>query len=365
MPALRIAQVANFVSPTSGGMKVAIDQLGRGYAAAGAERLLLIPGETDRTTVTDAGTIVEVGAPKISSSYRMILDLKAARAALESFGPTSIECSDKWSLTRLSTWAAQHRVGTVLLSHERLEEMATDWVGHGAVVRSAVRAWNRRLADRFDIVVVTSRYSGVEFERIGAHPHLVPLGVDLDNFHPSKGHPPGIGPVQLVHVGRMSHEKYPQLAVASAVELHRRGVGFQLNMYGTGPDIDSLRKLAGDAPVTFHGLIADRAEVARRLAASDISLSVCPTETFGLALLEALACGTPVITADRGGARELVDESCAGWGSPDAISIADAVENLIARRSRSLRHAARSRAEQYPWSASVERMLDIHATVTY
>lgn len=362
MSQLRIAQIANFVAPTSGGMKVAIDHLGSGYLQRGVERMLMIPGERDRVSHTERGTIVEIGSPRVSSAYRMILDLRAARAALEDFAPTSVECSDKWSLSLLTGWARGQGVRSVLLSHERLEDMAADWVGFGSVVRPTVRQWNRHLAGAFDEVVVTSRYSSGEWARVGMTPRLVPLGVDLDTFHPSVGRPAGAGPVQLAYVGRMSHEKYPQLAVDAAVELHRRGVDFVLTMYGTGPDLAKLRARAGAAPVVFHGLVADRAEVARRLATSDISLSVCPTETFGLAVLEALACGTPVVTSDRGGAHELVDETCGAWGSPDAVGIADAVESLIARRGRSLRRAARLRAEQFPWSATVEAMLDIHAT---
>ena len=87
-------------------------------------------------------------------------------------------------------------------------------------------------------------------------------------------------------------------------------------MYGTGPHRDELEEIAADAPVTFHGHVADRDELAERIGEADIALSVCPGETFGLAVLEALACGTPVVTAAYGGARELVDESCGAWGGP-------------------------------------------------
>ena len=47
---MRIAQLANFIGPASGGMKHAVDALGRGYVEAGAERLLVIPGPVDAVT---------------------------------------------------------------------------------------------------------------------------------------------------------------------------------------------------------------------------------------------------------------------------------------------------------------------------
>lgn len=361
MAQLRIAQLANFVGPTSGGMKVAIEHLGCGYVDEGVERMLVIPGARDRVRETDAGVVVELRAPKVSSTYRMIAQPWRALRVLEEFGPTSVECSDKWTLSGVGRWARKRGIGSVLLSHERLDDMLGDWLRQPRGVEPLVRTMNRRLARSFDIVAVTSDYSAGEFVHTDAQLRKVPLGVDLAMFNPDKGQPDPDQPlVQLCYMGRMSHEKHPQLAVAAAVELHRRGVGFVLNMYGTGPDLPALRRQAGEAPVVFHGFVAGRDEVARRLATSDISLSVCPTETFGLSVLEALASGTPVVTADRSGARELVDESCGEWGSADASSIADAIQRLIARRSPGLRTAARARSECYDWDASVSRMLQIH-----
>lgn len=365
MAQLRIAQLANFVGPTSGGMKIAIEHLGRGYVEAGAERLLVIPGPRDRITETEAGLVAEVRAPKVSSTYRMIAEPWRAMAVLERFRPTSVESSDKWTLSRVGRWARRRGVGSALFSHERLEDMLVDWLHGWGGAGPVVRTMNRRLAKDFDVVVVTSDYSAGEFAGTGARLRKVPLGVDLETFTPNEAGSSGdasrqSGPVQLCYVGRLSHEKHPQLAVAAATELHRRGVDFELNVYGTGPDLPALRRLAGAAPVRFHGFVAGRDEVARRFAGADISLSVCPTETFGLAVLEALACGTPVVTADRGGARELVDASCGQWGSADAQGIADAIEQLMARRTPQLRAAARARAEEFEWNRSASRMIEIH-----
>jgi len=77
-------------------------------------------------------------------------------------------------------------------------------------------------------------------------------------------------------------------------------------------------------------------------------------------VLEALACGTPVVTSNRGGAHELVDASCGEYGTADAVGLADATQRLIARLGPDMRRAARARAEQYTWQASIDKMLALH-----
>lgn len=358
---MRIAQLANFVGPTSGGMKVVIENLGKGYVDAGHERVFVAPGVRDEVIETESGILVHVRAPKVSEQYRMIFKPWRALEALDRFRPTSIEVSDKWTLSPAAGWAQRRGVGSVLFSHERLSDMLAMWARRSFGVEAAVGALNRRLSKTFDAVVVTSEFAAEEFVGTGARLELVPLGVDLETFRPEIGTPSDDGVLKLCYVGRLSHEKSPQLAVGTAVELHRRGHRVRLDMYGTGPDEGLLREAAGDADVVFHGFVAGRDEVARRYAAADISLSVCPAETFGLAVLEALACGTPVVTSNRGGAHELVDTTAGSSADPHPAALADAVEELLPRLGADLRAAARRRAERYSWSLTTQRMLALHA----
>ncbi|MCL2471280.1 MAG: glycosyltransferase [Propionibacteriaceae bacterium] len=358
---MRIAQLANFVGPTSGGLRRAVDKLGRGYIEAGHSRLLIIPGPADSVTNGDAGTIVTIASPALSSGYRMVIDTRKVRQVLSRFGPTSIEVSDKWTMSAAGQWAKKYGVGSILLSHERLDDMASMFLQFE--VSGQIHLLNRWLANLYDRVVVTTRYSAGEWMNTRANLMVQTLGVDLDEFTPGEQAPEPSQTLRLIYAGRLSREKSPHLAVATAVELDRRGVDMHLNVYGTGPHVEELRSLAGDAPVFFHGYLDSRAELAEAYRASDISLSVCPAETFGLAVLEALACGTPVVTADRGGAKELVDNSCAEWASPDPVFLADAVLRMSERvrhDGSSLRLAARTCAERYPWEAAVSGMLAVH-----
>ncbi|WP_457205071.1 glycosyltransferase [Nocardioides sp. P5_C9_2] len=366
---MRIAQLANFVGPASGGMRTALQALGEGYVGAGHRRLLVVPGPVDARTTTPLGDVVQLRAPRVGGGYRLIVEPWRVIEVLEEWGPTSVELSDKLTLMPVTRWARRRGVRSVLLSHERLDDMLAMRTGLDMTAKVSVGLLNRRLVRSVDTIVVTSRYAEDEFRRLAAAAGCpvarVPLGVDLDTFRPhrpARSHRRApAGELRLVHAGRLSREKSPHLAVATTVELHERGVPVRLDVYGVGPHQAELVEAAGPAPVHFHGFVGSRAGLSRRLAAADVALSVCPGETFGLAVLEALASGTPVVTADRGGARELVDATSGAWASPDASSLADAVLEVADRPLAARRAAARARAECYPWSATVTSMLDVHA----
>lgn len=363
---MRIAQLANFIGPASGGMKTAVHALGRGYHAAGVQRLLVIPGPADLRASTPEGDVVQLRAPRVGGGYRLIVEPWRVIDVLEEFSPTSVELSDKLTLLPITRWARRRGVGSVLFSHERLDDMLAMRTGLEVGSKVSSKLLNRVLVRSFDAVVVTSRYAQREFQALadaaGCPVARVPLGVDLEMFRPRlrSVSPDGL---RLVHVGRLSREKSPHLAVATAVALHRRGVPVQLDVYGEGPQVDELVAMAAGSPVTFHGFVEDRAELSLRISSADISLSVCPGETFGLAVLEALASGTPVVTANRGGARELVDARSGAWGDPDPAALADAVLELAGRPVAPTRAAARARAALFPWQHTVDQMLDLHDRV--
>ncbi len=374
---MRIAQLANFIGPASGGMKTAIHALGEGYVAAGCQRLLVIPGPEDSRASTSAGDVIQMRAPRVGGGYRLIVEPWRVAEVLEQWRPTSIELSDKLTLLPVARWARRSGVGSVLLSHERLTDMFAMRTGLDTTSKVSIALLNRILVRSFDTIVVTSRYAEDEFAQAAAGVNCpmvrVPLGVDLDTFRPAQRGssdevaPSTLGditrPLRLIHFGRLSREKSPHLAVATAVELHRRGIPLQLDVYGEGPHLAELVALAAAAPVTFHGFVEGRADLNAQIAAADISLSVCPSETFGLAVLEALASGTPVVTADRGGARELVDATSGAWAAPDRATLADAVLDLAERAGPARRRGARARAELFPWSTTVESMLSVHERI--
>ncbi|MCX9190357.1 glycosyl transferase [Carbonactinospora thermoautotrophica] len=359
---MRIVQLANLYSPVSGGLRTAVNALGRGYVAAGHERVLIVPGAVESRVETDTdGLVITVPGVPVGAGYRMITNTGQVLRLLDELAPNSVEVSDKLTLTRVGRWARRAGVRSVLLSHERLDAILAPRVPDWVPLERVADLWNRRLVGSFDAIVVTSAFAREEFERIGA-PSLfqVPLGVDLETFRP-RGDTGSHHETRLVYVGRLSAEKHPDLVLGAVRVLTRRGLAVRLDVLGDGPARERLERETSDLPVVFHGHVGDRAEVAEKIGAADIALAPCPVESFGLSVLEALACGTPVVAAARGAAPELLTPGAGLAVPPTDEGLADGVETVLTWPAEDRRRRARARAEEFPWSATVDRMLAVHA----
>ena len=368
----RILQVANFYSSHSGGLRTTVDALGRAYTDAGLERVLVVPGPVDADEDTPAGRRITLRGPRVPGmgGYRALAGTGGVRAVLAELPPDHLEVSDKCTVVGLGPWAARNGVRSVLVSHERLDAILAPRVPPGFPLGVLAEWWNRRLAHRFNAVVAPSAFAAAEFTRIGASDvSVVPLGVDLDVFHPrARERPADVNgddnEVSLVCVGRLSREKRADMAIETLRALRAGGLDARLWMVGDGPSRGALETRARDLPVVFTGHVHDRRVLAALLARADVALAPCPYETFGLAALEALSCGTPVVAADGGAVPEIVQ---AGQGAatgavaaPVPASFAAATIDVLSRAREATRRAARARAERYPWTRTARQMLRVH-----
>ena len=172
---------------------------------------------------------------------------------------------------------------------------------------------------------------------------VLPDFVDTRRFTPV----PPAGPV-LVHVSNFRPVKRTSDAVR-AFQLLRRRREARLLLIGTGPEEGAVRELAlrlgVDKDVVFVG---EDPEVARHLNGAAVLLSTSEFEGFGMSLLEAMACGVPVVTTDSGGVREVVDPSCAALaGVGDLEGLAEAADRILAdpALARRMGTSGRKRAE--------------------
>ncbi|TWV33534.1 glycosyltransferase family 1 protein [Streptomyces misionensis] len=367
---LRIVRLANFVAPASGGLRTALRELGKGYRAAGHEPVLIVPGARYTDTDTEQGRVVTLPGPLLpgTGGYRVLTDRRRVAALLTDLAPDRLEVSDRTTLRWTGRWARRARVPAVMVSHETTDGVLRTWGLSENLSRRAADALNTRTAHGYARVVCTTEYAEREFVRIGARNVVrAPLGVDLVERHPAlrdpqlrARHARG-GEALLVLCSRLSVEKRPGTALDALETLVRRGRPAVLVVAGDGPLRPRLEQRARERglPVTFLGHLCDRSALGALQATADLALAPGPAETFGLAALEAMACGTPVVASASSALPEVIGSAGASAADRGA-AFADAVELLLDRPEPERRAAARARAERFGWDAAVRAFLAAH-----
>jgi glycosyltransferase involved in cell wall biosynthesis len=172
------------------------------------------------------------------------------------------------------------------------------------------RQWDWIAAQRVDRYIANSHVTARRVKRyLGREADVLYPPVDTERFSPG-----AVGDRYLV-LGELMPHKRIDVAVRAFTRL-----GLPLVVVGDGPESRRLRRLAGPT-VSFEGRASDTrvAELLRSCRA----LVVTATEEFGIAAVEALASGRPVIALDEGGVRETVSEGETGTfftaATPDAL----------------------------------------------
>ena len=207
------------------------------------------------------------------------------------------------------------------------------------------------------------------------HTALWQRGVDTKLFCPERARPEIrkrlLGPhsdsdALLLYVGRLSAEKQIERIrpVLDAVPNAR------LALVGDGPHRQQLEKVFAGTATTFVGYLGGE-ELAGAYASADAFLFPSSTETLGLVLLEAMAAGSPVVAARRGGIPDIVTDGVNGClYEPDGAD--DGAASLIAAAKRVLgdnaerqllRQKARAEAERWDWAGATKQLRNYYCRV--
>lgn len=179
-------------------------------------------------------------------------------------------------------------------------------------------------------------------------------GVDLDLFAPGNGpeerHALGVPSPLIVCVGNLLERKGQHILIDALTHLP----GATLALIGQGTDRADLEVRARRKQVSNRVIFAgslDQQEIARWLRAADVFALASASEGLANVWIEALACGTPVVTTDVGGVREVITAPEAGLiVARDSQAFADAIRTVIYRPSNPA--DVRKFAERFTWEAN-------------
>ena len=176
---------------------------------------------------------------------------------------------------------------------------------------------------------------------------VVHHGIDRDRFRPG----PGGGPVAFL--GRMTDQKRPDAAVRVA-----RGAGRPIRLAGT-VDVgnpayfrEKVEPLLGE-DAAYVGPVTDAQKQALLGEASALLFPVDWPEPFGLVMIEAMACGTPVVARRRGSVPEVIEEGMTGYTfeteeeAVEALRLAARLDRALVRERFEARFTATRMAEGY------------------
>ena len=340
----------------AGGVRRVLTAKHQGLQRLGWQHQVMAPGATGRGQV-DCGGV----ALPFTGGYRFVLRKGHASRLIERERPDIVEAADPYTLA-WAVLAATTRLGVpaVAFCHSNLPALAERLFSERMGERA--RDYLVRLYGHFDLVLAPSRGLTRALQSWGVrHAAYQPLGVDCEVFNPEAAEPAWrhglykrleLAPRTrlVVYTGRFAPEKNLQL-IADAVE--RLGPGHALLAVGAGPCPPHGRH------VRLLPTEKDTRRLARLLASCDAYAHAGDQETFGLGVLEAMACGTPVVTTTAGGLGELVDGVGTCVSGEDPGDWAEALQASLGNLGGEPRRQAAlalERAEQHDWHLILEQL---------
>ena len=333
---MRIVLTTESYLPYLSGVTVSVDALARGLGGRGHDVMVLAPRPAGGARPPGAGSpgpvplyawLGSYQLPRLAPpSYRMPWPnpfapaLRRARA----FQPEIVHAHSPFVTGILGRRLARAaRAPLVFTHHTRFADYG-HYLGPLAGPGSRLTdAYLRRFWAGSDAVIAPSEDLATEIRSRMGHGRLevIPTGVDVAGIRALTPIDPRVAAawpadaIVVASLGRLAPEKSPETVLDALAVAARREPRFRLLVIGGGPSEAKLRARASQADlagrVDFSGALP-RFEALARLAGCDIFAFASRTETQGLVLAEALACGLPAVAVDGPGVRDSLREGVDG-----------------------------------------------------
>lgn len=377
-----VCDLTHAYTPTSGGIRTYIDAK-RQYVLEHTPHthVLIVPGERDEIERGDRWVTYRIKSPVIKGAepYRFFTRPDKILKALRDARPNVVELNSHY-LEPMAAFRYRARRPDALISGYFFTDFSRAYVGPamskllgprlGAFCERRTEWFIRTLFRNYDLRVAPSDPQADRLDELGVRDvDVVVPGVDLKTFNPGARDPKlrevfGVSDDGLLisYAGRFDIEK--RIAtMLDAVERVAQNREVLFVLAGEGPDRALVEERAeAGAPVLTIPYQTDKNELSRLMASSDLYLTAGPHETFGLSVLEAQACGLPVVGVDAGALTERVLPGLGFLGPVDdaeamAANIEKAAADLVALSANAYRHVV----ENFSWKATFDRLFEVYA----
>ena len=212
-----------------------------------------------------------------------------------------------------------------------------------------------KLAD----AIVTPNSSMIEDVRklVGGKKILyLPQGIDISNV--SKHVRKLNKTPRIIYVGRL----IPVKNLTMLIKVSKLLPNYKFVIVGDGPEKDRLRKIAPDN-VSFLGLISQK-EVIKEMKKSDVFVLTSISESFGRVLIEALACGLPIVAVNSQGPKDIIKDGSNGYliNLNDAKDMADKVKLAIKNKNEIGSYNLRD-VDRFSWNQVLPQYESLHESL--
>ena len=355
---MRVALFTNNYLPFRGGVTTSVETLRRGLEDLGHRAWVFAPAP--RAPFSDPPGVFRYRSFPAPTYPGFALPVPFSRRigrAAHRLRPDLIHAQHPFLLgVTARRLARDWRVPLVFTYHTRYEKYAHYVPLPQRPVAALALGLSCRFADTADLVIAPSaRIAGMLSDRgVRAPVAVVPTGVPLERFRPGDRERarrrlglPVDGPLSL-YVGRLDREKSVERVIDAFGVIAGAIPDARLLLVGHGSHGEALRRRAQSSPararVHFQDAMAQE-ELPPYYQAADLFLFASETETQGLVLAEAHACGLAAVAVRASGGEEVVSDGQTGvLTKPEARDLADAAIGLLLDGGRRLAMGRRARA---------------------
>lgn len=359
---MHIADITMFYAARGGGVSTYLNAKARWLTQRTRLRHTILSPNVP-TTNGKMRSLVNIPAIPFANihGYRIPMSVAGTARILSRLDPDLIEVGDAvqcaWAALRVKR---KLHVPAVAFYHSDLQRIVGDRMG--SMSERAVRAYLANVYGQFDLVMAPSKLMVQQLESLGVRGAVhQPLGIDIDTFSPKRRANSlrqhlKLAPDTrlLVYAGRFTAEKKLSLLIDA---VRRLGHPYHLLLIGAGMALPSCERM------TCVPFKRNQQDLARLIASSDVLVHPGDRETFGLIVLEAMACGIPVVGTSGGAVAELVEPGTGMLVEPNSVArLCEGIEAIYRSDYRQLgKNALRHAREHYDWNRIMPQLLQRYA----